>query len=199
MAADEWLNLLPLLYRNAAGAAGIEGALAVLTACAKTSLGDPSAAGREGSLKSGEKNYRVSGVFLIAPDRKYNVLAANQGFPPEQRRLSIPISWNHPGSVVASRRMLLLENTDDHEEFRQFLKTSRMGSSLYMPIMTEAGMIGQLVAAAQARWTYGQKDIAPMASLAAAAALLWEAKDGNSWWQADYPAADAWYADKRSV
>ena len=199
MAADEWLNRLPRLYRKAAGVAGIENALAVLTACAKTALGDPSAAGREGSLRPGEKNYRVSGVFLIAPDRKYNVLAANQGFPPEQRRLSIPIAWNHPGSVVATQRMLLLENTDDHEDFRQFLKTSRMGSSLYMPIMTEGGMIGQLVVAAQARWTYGQQDIAPMTSLAAAAALLWEAKDGNDWWQADYPAADSWYADKRSV
>ena len=36
--------------------------------------------------------------------------------------------------MVRTERPILLENTDDHGEFRQFLKTSRMGSSIYHPV-----------------------------------------------------------------
>ncbi len=193
--ASSWLDRLPDIVREASGTPDVEGALAVLTAAARTILGNSSAADLPGALKPGERDYRVSGVFLIAPDRRHNVLVASQGFPPEQRRLSIPIAWNHPGRVVATERALLLENTDDHEDFRQFLKTSRMGSSLYVPIFASDGMIGQIVAAAQARWTYSREDIPPLTCLAAAAALAWEAGDGKDWWDADHPADDAWYAE----
>lgn len=194
--AGRWLDLLPDIVRQAAAIPDVEGSLAVLTAAARSLLGNRSAAAIGGALKPGERDCRVSGVFLIAPDRRHNVLAANQGFPPEQRRLSIPITWNHPGRVVATERTLLLENTDDHEDFRQFLKTGRMGSSLYAPIFTGNGMIGQIVAAAQARWTYSPDDIPPLLNLAAAAALVWESKGGTDWWDADHPASDAWYAEE---
>lgn len=191
-----WLDRLPDIVRQASGVPDVEGSLAVLTAAARSLLGDGSAVGIKGALKPGERDCRVSGIFLIAPDRRHNVLVANQGFPPEQRRLSIPITWNHPGRVVATERALLLENTDDHEDFRQFLKTSRMGSSLYAPIFTGEGMIGQIVVAAQARWTYSPEDIPPMLLLAAVAALIWESKGGSEWWEADHPASDAWYAEE---
>ena len=194
--ASSWLDRLPDVFRQASGTTDIEGSLAILTAAARSLLGNRSAASLEGALKPGERDYRVSGVFLIAPDRRHNVLVANQGFPPEQRRLSIPIAWNHPGRVVATERTLLLENTDDHEDFRQFLKTSKMGSSLYAPIFTGEGMIGQIVVAAQARWTYSPGDIPPLLGLATAAALVWESKGGNDWWDADHPADDAWYAEE---
>ena len=191
-----WLDRLPDIVRRACAIADVEGSLSVLTDAARSLLGDRSAAGIKGALKPGERDYRVSGVFLIAPDRRHNVLVANQGFPPEQRRLSIPITWNHPGRVVETERTLLLENTDDHQDFRQFLKTSRMGSSLYAPIFTGSGMIGQIVVAAQARWTYSPEDIPPLLNLAAAAALVWESKGGTEWWEADHPADDAWYAEE---
>ncbi len=199
LSSTAWLKKYPALVDEAAGLPHVEDAISVLTGAARKLLGDRSAARNCGALKPGERDYRVSGVFLIAPDRRHNVLAANHGFPREQRRLSIPIGWNHPGRVVATERMILLENTDEHGEFRQFLKTSKMGSSLYMPIFTGSGMVGQIVVAAQARGTYSSDDISPMACLAAVVALLWEARDGQAWWAGDHPADDAWYAEDNRV
>jgi hypothetical protein len=192
-----WPPLLAEASAAAAEAPGLEEALRVLTVCAQASLGDPEAALRPGMLKEGERDYRVSGVFLISPDRRYNVLCAGVGFPSEQRRLSIPLDWANPGQVVETERELLLANTDDHEEFRQFLKTSRMGSSLYVPIVSEAGMVGQIVAAAQARHSYARADLPPLRALAAVAALVWNARGGAAWLARDYPAGDAWYADRQ--
>lgn len=197
--AAGWLARLPDIATEAVAHADTETALAVLTRAVVDMLGDGQAAARNGALLAGERDYRVSGVFLIAPDRRHNVLVANQGFPPEQRRLSIPIAWNNPGQVVARERFVLLENTDDHGEFRQFLKTSKMGSSIYMPIFAGREMIGQIVAASQARWTYSGADVAPMALLAAFAGLAWDRTGGADWWEAGHPAADAWYAEEQSV
>lgn len=196
---DQWLDRVSDGIRRARAADDLESALRVLTRLAHDALGDTDAAQREGALLSGERDYRVSGVFAISPDRAYNVLMANVGFPVEQRRLSIPIDWAHPGGVVRTEKPLLLENTDDHTEFKQFLKTSRMGSSIYMPIITQRGMVGQIVAAAQARWTFAPEDLTPMRMLASVAALIWQARDGDAWLAADYPAADAWYADRQGV
>jgi putative methionine-R-sulfoxide reductase with GAF domain len=199
MTPRDWLRALPAIAADALALPDHEAALEVVTEAARAHLGDRAAGRREGALLPGERDYRVSGVFLIAPDRRYNVLVANRGFPPEQRRLSIPIAWNHPGRVVASERFLLLENTDEHRDFRQFLRTSRMGSSIYMPVFAGGAMIGQIVAAAQARGTYSPADVAPLQALAGVVALLWEAKDGAAWWAADYPALDAWYADAQGA
>ncbi|MEM9740730.1 MAG: GAF domain-containing protein [Pseudomonadota bacterium] len=199
LSSQDWLPVLA----NLAGAIGkctdLEEALAKLTLAAKDILGDPAASTRASALKKGERDYRVSGVFLISPDRRHNVLVANQGFPPEQRRLSIPIAWNNPGQVVAKERFVLLENTDDHGEFRQFLKTSKMGSSIYMPIFASDGIIGQIVAASQARWTYGPSDLAPMSALAGLAAVAWEINGGPAWLADDHPAPDAWYAEEQAI
>ncbi|MEM8741190.1 MAG: GAF domain-containing protein [Pseudomonadota bacterium] len=176
------------------GRADLESALSPLTGCAHDVLGDAEAASRPGALKTGERDYRVAGVFLITPDRRYNMLVASQGFPPEQRRLAIPIDWNHPGEVVRTQSSILLENTDTHAEFKQFLKSSRMGSSVYAPIMTADGMIGQIVAAAQARWTYDATDLARLERLGYDAARIWTATAGAHWLAADYPAPDIWRA-----
>lgn len=184
---------------EAAAAPALEPALAALTQAAHAALGDPDAAARPGALLPGERDYRVAGVFLVTPDRRYNMLVANRGFPPEQRRLAIPIEWNHPGEVVRTGRPILLENTDAHGEFRQFLKTSRMGSSVYHPIHAGGALVGQIVAAAQARNTYDAEDLARLATLAHAAALVWQAKDGPAWLAADYPAPDLWRAEAKAV
>lgn len=174
-----------------------EEALGHLTAFAQATLGDHEAAARPGALKEGERDYRVSGVFVVTPDRRYNMLIANRGFPPEQRRLAIPIEWNHPGEVVRTEAPILLVNTDEHGEFRQFLKTSRMGSSIYYPIRTPDGMVAQIVAAAQARGTYGTADLRRLGILAGAAGAIWQATGGSEWLRNDYPAGDIWRVEER--
>lgn len=197
--AQDWLKKVADIVSEMEGIESTEQAFSKLTKAAVDFIGDANAADRQGALKEGEFDYRVSGIFLISPDRIYNVLVANQGFPPEQRRLSIPITWNNPGQVVADERLILLENTDEHREFRQFLKTSKMGSSVYVPIFSEGKMIGQIVAASQARWTYSSADLAPMIALSGLAALAWEMTRGDAWWSTDYPAADAWYAEEQEL
>ncbi|MEM6439754.1 MAG: GAF domain-containing protein [Pseudomonadota bacterium] len=195
------LAALATALAEAAAAPDLEAALTPLTSVAYTLLGDPEAAARPGMLKESERDYRIAGVFLISPDRRYNMLVANRNFPTEQRRLSVPIEWNHPGEVVRTEAPILLRNTDEEEKFRQFLKTSKMGSTIYFPIHAgpQKNMVGQIVAASQARTTYDETDLARLGLLAAAAALVWEAKDGPAWLAADYPAPDIWRAEENAV
>jgi signal transduction protein with GAF and PtsI domain len=196
--SDRFLAGLAGALAEAAAAPELEAALLALTALAQDTLGDPEAVLRPGALRGGERDYRVAGVFLITPDRRYNMLTANVGFPPEQRRLAIPIEWNHPGEVVRTGRALLLENTEEHPSFRQFLRTSRMGSSIYAPVRAGGAMVGQIVAAAQVRWTYGAADLTRLELLAALAGEVWAAQNGAAWLAADYPAPDLWRAEERS-
>jgi hypothetical protein len=176
-----------------------EAALHRLNQVSATALGDATAAARPGMLKPGERNYRVAGTFLVTPDRRYNMLTGNVGFPPEQRRLMIPIEWNDPGWVVANEQPLLIPNTDHHQQFRQFLKSSRMGSSVYAPVFARVGgcvrLVGQMVAAAQARETYDAGDLDRLRMIAALAGYAHALHDGVAWLAADYPAPDAWRAD----
>lgn len=176
---------------HAETASDAEAALHALARVAHRCLGDPLA-----KVRAGERDYRIAGVFLVTPDRRYNMLVGNVGFPPEQRRLMIPIGWNHPGRVVATGEPILIRDTDaEAGRFKQFLKSSRMGSSLYAPIRAGGSLVGQIVAAAQARFCYGARDLARLEILAAAAGLAWAAKQGTAWLAADYPAPDAWRAE----
>lgn len=169
-----------------------EAALHALARVAHRCLGDPAA-----RVRAGERAYRIAGVFLVTPDRRYNMLAGGIGFPPEQRRLMIPIGWNHPGRVVATGQPILIRDTDaEATRFRQFLKSSRMGSAIYAPIRSGDALIGQIVAAAQARFCYAETDLARLELLAAAAGLVWSAKGGAGWLAADCPAPDAWRAEE---
>jgi GAF domain len=178
---------------------GFEAALSLLNTLSQQALGDPEAAFRPGMLREGERDYRVAGTFLVTPDRRYNMLCGNVGFPAEQRRLMIPIGWNDPGWVVANEKPLLIPNTDRHQQFRQFLKSSRMGSSIYAPIFARIegaiALVGQMVAAAQARETYDETDLARLRLIAMLAGQAHGLHDGAHWLAADYPAADAWRAD----
>ena len=194
-------------YIRAAGAVlgalaeadGLEAALSRLARAAVDLLGDPDRAAVPDTLKPGERDYRIGGTFLITPDRAYNMLVGAHGFPPEQRRLMIPIGWNHPGLVVAEQRPLLVADTDQDDRFRQFLKTSRMGSSLYVPVFAGGRMIGQIVAAAQPRGTYDATDLDRLGVLGAAATMVWHRFDGEAWLRADYPAPDVWRAEDHAV
>jgi hypothetical protein len=177
----------------------VEAGLELISEAALEVLGDAAAGERKDALRPGQRDWRVAGCFVITPDRRYNMLVGNRNFPPEQRRLMIPIAWNHPGVVVETRRPLLVADTDSDDRFRQFLKTSRMGSSIYAPVMVGDRMVGQCVAAAQARWTYEESDLDGLCALAGLAALHWRRTGADDWLTADYPAPDAWRAEEHAV
>jgi len=167
--------------RAANAAAGPEEALRPLTTALPLLLGDRVAHLRPGGLKPGEHQFSVSGVFLLTPDARHNLLVAETGFPAEQHRLTIPADLAHPGWVVKHQRPLILANTDRDPEFRQILKTSRMGSALYGPMVWRGQFHGQLVVASQARDTYADVDLEILVAFAEAAAAAWIAHGGPEW------------------
>jgi GAF domain-containing protein len=164
--------------RAANEAPDAESALGHLTAATREVLGDMEAHLRPGGLKPGERQFTVSGIFLITPDTGHNILVAEHGFPPEQHRLRIPVDLAHPGWVVEHRRPLILANTDEDPGFRQILKTARMGSALYGPMFWRGRMLGQLVTASQARNTYGPVDLEILVCFAHVAAAVFVAQGG---------------------
>ena len=188
----------PLDYIAAAGKAAVEApdAETAIEAIMRRAgeLGDPQAHLRPGALDPGQKQFFVSGGFMITPDRNYLMLVGNTGFPAEQKRLMVPIDGGNPGWVVANRRSLVLPNTDDDRSFRQYLKTSRMGSALYSPLLWQGEILGLILVAAQARNTLGPDDLAILDALAPLAAASWVGLGGREWLAATYPPADAWRA-----
>jgi hypothetical protein len=172
------LQALARATEQADGAPDVESALRPLTAATLAVLGDRQAHLRPGGLKPGEKQFTVSGIFLVTPDRRHNLLVAEHGFPPEQHRLRIPVDLGHPGWVVTHRRALILANTDDDPDFKQILKTSRMGSALFGPMFWRGELLGQLVTASQARHTYAQPDLDVVEAFAHVAAAVYVAHGG---------------------
>jgi hypothetical protein len=164
--------------RAAADAADAEAALREIVHAALRITGDDSAHERPGSLKPGECHFLISGIFMVSPDKTSHLLIAEWGFPKEQHRLTIPLDIAHPGWVWKNQQPLILENTDDHSDFKQILKTARMGSALYAPMIWQGDFIGQLIAAAQARNTYVPRDLVRLEALAALAAAAYMANDG---------------------
>lgn len=176
-------DALPALGRAthaACAAPGAEEALRHITGLAPALLGNRDAHLRPGGLNPGEHQFSVCGVFVVTPDASHNLLLAEVGFPPEQHRLRIEIGLGHPGWVVRHRTPLLLANTDLDVEFKQILKTARMGSALYAPMLWKGELLGQLVLASQARYTYTETDLDVLVTFAAVATALWIAHDGPS-------------------
>ncbi|PON17087.1 hypothetical protein C2W62_15015 [Candidatus Entotheonella serta] len=155
-----------------------ESALRLVTQATFDLLGDRQAHHRPGALKTGERQFFVSGIFLVTPGTDSHLLVAEHGFPPEQYRLCIPIDTGHPGWVYQHQCPLILANTDAHADFKQILKTSRMGSALYGPMFWRGQMIGQLITAAQARHTFEQVDLDILVAFAHLASTLYAAHDG---------------------
>lgn len=196
-----WLRV-PLLTEAARAACDVgepEAALHRLVAAWVAELGDRDAYLRPGALREGERQYYVGGCFMVTPDERWHMLIANEGFPPEQRRLMIPIDAGHPGRVRASGEAMLLANTDDHGDFRQYLKSSRMGSSIYAPLFWEGRFIGQIVMAAQARHTMRQCDLDILVAIAPLASALWIGKRGPEWLAAHYPPPDGFRVESAGV
>jgi hypothetical protein len=155
-----------------ANAADVEQALASITKTTRSLLGDKEAHLQSGALKPGERHFSVAGIFLVSTAERENILVAEDNFPTEQHRLRIPIELGHPGWVVEHKKPLLLSNTDEHSDFKQILKTSRMGSAVFGPLIWKGRMLGQIVTASQARNTYSEVDrvvTIAFANLAAAA------------------------------
>lgn len=164
--------------RAALDAPDVEAGLSLLTRAAMDSLGDLQAHLKPGALKPGERHFRVAGVFLVTPDRQRHLLVAEHGFPPEQHRLSFPLDTAHPGWVIRNRAPLIIPNTDENADFKQILKTARMGSALYAPMFWQGEILGQLLTAAQARNSFAQADLDALVGAAHFASALYVAMGG---------------------
>jgi hypothetical protein len=167
--------------RAANDAQDVERALGHLTAATREVLGDKEAHLRPGGLRASEHQFVVSGIFLITADRQHNLLVAEHGFPPEQHRLRIPLDFGPPGWVVRHQRPRVMANADEVQDFRQILKTSRMGSTLYGPLLWRGQMLGQIITAAQARNTYSSIDLDICMCFTHVAAAVYIAHGGPEW------------------
>jgi hypothetical protein len=179
----EALATLAEATQAANSAPDVESALEHLTAATQEVLGDQEAHLRPGGLRAGERQFVVSGIFLITADRQHNLLVAEHGFPPEQHRLRIPLDFGPPGWVVQHQCPRIIANTDEAPDFRQILKTSHMGSTLYGPMFWRGEMLGQVVTAAQARNTYGPIDLDLFMGFVHVAAAVYMAHGGPGWLQ----------------
>ena len=108
------------------------------------------------------------------------MLLAPQNYGPDQRHMVIATDIGHPGWVIANRKPLLLENTDDHGSFVKILQTFRAGSAIYAPIVWNHEFLGQMICASQARNTFSVDDLAVHVALGQIAAAMWMAKGGHS-------------------
>jgi len=180
-------------------AAGPEEAIRGLVQAYFDRLGDREAQLAPGALKPGERQYFVAGAFMVTPDKRYHMLVGNVNFPPEQQRLMVPIDGGHPGWVYAHRSKLILKNTDEHHQFRQYLKSSRMGSTIFAPMIWKGEFLGQIVMAAQARHTMRDADLDVLVACSRVATGAWVAHGGPAWLAATYPPADAFYVDKEGM
>ena len=158
----------------------VEAALSLVSGAVFDLLGDREAHLAPGALKAGQHQFFVAGCFLVPPGAEGHILVAEHGFPAEQHRLRIPIDIGHPGQVYASRQPLMLADTDEHADFEQILKTARMGSALYAPLLRADAMHGQLIMAAQARHTFSAPDLAVLRGFATLACEALFARDGEA-------------------
>jgi len=174
-----------------------EGALRDLLTPLHGALGD-----REGpfDLPDGVGQFFVAGAFLVTPDQDWHMLTASIGFPPEQTRLMIPIDGGHPGRVRKSGAALHLPDTDaETGSFKQYLKTARMGSAIYAPMIWQGQFLGQIVLAGRAANSLRDEDFAIMRGAAPLAAAVFVAQGGPDWLERMYPPDDAFRVDPQGL
>ena len=165
---------------------GPEAALHAIASIFFAELGDRSAHLMPEALAPQQAQFFVAGAFLVTPDRRHQMLVGNIGFPAEQKRLLIPIDGGNPGQVISTREPLLLADTTLRSDFRQYLKTSRMGSAVYAPLIWHGEALGLIIMAAQARWTFGQSDLDRLVEIAPVSTLAWVAHGGPAWLLEEY-------------
>ncbi len=180
-----------------------EGLIAAPMAVLQARLGDRQAHLRPGALLPGQSQFFVGGGFLVTPDGRHLMLAGNTGFPPEQRRLCVPVDGGDPGRVIASGQPLLIADTRTHSGFRQYLKTARMGSAAYAPLLAQGECLGLIIVAALAGGTLGKGDLAALTTLAPVIAARWPDLGGPAWLAAEYASAttsgEAFFAAREGV
>lgn len=143
-------------------------------------------------LPEGVTQFFVAGAFLVTPDQEWHMLMASLGFPPEQTRLMIPIGGGHPARVRASGLPLHLPDTEaEPGSFKQYLKTARMGSAIYAPMIWQGAFLGQIVLAGRAALSLRPADFAVMRAAAPLAAAAYVAHGGPDWLRQIYPPDDA--------
>ena len=71
----------------------------------------------------------------------------------------------------ASGTPLHLPDTEAGGEFKQYLKTARMGSAIYVPMVWQDRFLGQIVLAARGRNSLSVRDFATMRAAARRATL----------------------------
>lgn len=165
----------------------VNGTMAVLFAA----LGDRAAHLQEGALDAGQVQFFVAGGFFATPDRAHQMLVGNIGFPADQRRLLIPIDGGDPGRVLASGASLLIADTRRHPTFRQYLRTARMGSAIYAPLVWDGSARGLVIMAAQAGGTMRAADLGVLAACAPGVTANWLRTGGPDWLAAEYTAVRA--------
>lgn len=191
------VDLLERAGADAAAETTPEGALRALLAPLHGGLGR-----RDGpfDLPDGVAQFLVAGAFLVTPDQDWHMLTASLGFPPEQTRLMIPIDGGHPGRVRASGKALHLPDTDaEAGSFKQYLKTARMGSAIYAPMIWQGRFLGQIVLAGRARNSLGPADFAAMRAAAPLAAAVFVAQGGPDWLTRIYPPDDAFRVTRQGL
>ena len=155
-------------------------------------VGDSQAHRVSGAMAPGQTQYKISGCFVVTPDSQHHMLVGQVGFPAEQERLMIPIDGGHPAWVFQHRQALLLGDTDQSTTaFKQYLKTSKMGSAMYCPMLWQGRFIGQFVMAAQAKHTLRACDLSVLKLVASMALGLWTQHAGDAWLAANHPPPNA--------
>jgi len=186
------LDALTQAHARALSCTDLESAWRELARFCVAHLGDPQAHTVPGAMAEGQTQYKISGCFVLTPDTQHHMLVGNVGFPAEQARLMIPIDGGHPGWVYTHRQDLLLGDTaQSTTAFKQYLKTSRMGSALYCPMLSQQQFIGMFVMAAQAKHTLRESDMSVMRLVADLAVALWHAHGGPAWLAAHHPPENA--------
>jgi len=186
------LDALTQAHARALSCTDLESAWRELARFCVAHLGDPQAHTVPGAMAEGQTQYKISGCFVLTPDTQHHMLVGNVGFPAEQARLMIPLDGGHPGWVYTHRQDLLLGDTaQSTTAFKQYLKTSRMGSALYCPMLSQQQFIGMFVMAAQAKHTLRESDMSVMRLVAHLAVALWHAHGGPAWLAAHHPPDNA--------
>jgi GAF domain len=149
-----------------------------ITRIAQEVLGAHSSGKQSNETASAEPEFRCAGIFFAAPARDHLILLAEHGYPPEQHRARISIMDSNPGLVVRTGQPKIVPNTDEDPYFRQILSTTRVGSSLYLPVVWQRQVLGMFNVAAQARYALAEIDLKFGLLFANLSAATWMALDG---------------------
>ena len=166
-------------------------ALAHITRIAQQVLGEHTGQQSQ-AAGAGEPEFRCAGIFFAAPKRDHLILLAEHNYPPEQHRARISIQDSNPGLVVRTGEPKIVPNTDEDPNFRQILSTTRVGSSVYLPVIWRRQVLGMFNVAAQARHALAEIDLRMGLLFANLSAATWMALDGPRYLEAVLAGLPPW-------